>query len=74
VARTQHDWLIVMFPPFASCYPVLDGAEAWRQHQSNKLRMLTFWRDASERRLAALNAAISTLEQQIARDQPVQGS
>ena len=74
VARTQHDWLIVMFPPFASCYPVVDGAEAWRQLQSNKLRMLTFWRDASERRLAALNAAISTLEQQIARDQPVQGS
>jgi hypothetical protein len=63
-----------MFPPFASCYPVVDAAEAWRQHQSNKLRMLTFWRDASERRLAALNAAISTLEQQIARDQPVQGS
>jgi ATP/maltotriose-dependent transcriptional regulator MalT len=52
----------------------VDGAEAWRQHQSNKLRLLTFWRDASERRLAALNAAISTLEQQIARDQPVQGS
>ena len=74
VARTQHHWLIVVFPPFASCYPVVDGAEAWRQHQSNKLRMLTFWRDASERRLAALNAAISTLEQQIARDQPVQGS
>ena len=63
-----------MFPPFASFYQVVDGAEAWRQHQSNKLRMLTFWRDASERRLAALNAAISTLEQQIARDQPVQGS
>jgi hypothetical protein len=63
-----------MFPPFASCYPAVDGAEAWRQHQSYKLRMLTFWRDATERRLAALNAAISTLEQQIARDQPGQGS
>jgi hypothetical protein len=74
VARTNLPWLFVMFPPFASCYPVMDGAEAWRHHQSNKLRMLTFWRDATERRLAALNAAISTLEQQIARDQPVQGS
>ena len=63
-----------MFPPFASCYPAVDGAEAWRQHQSYKLRMLTFWRDAAERRLAGLNAAISTLEQQIARDQPGQGS
>ena len=63
-----------MFPPFASCCSAVDRAEAWRQHQSNKLRLLTFWRDAAERRLAALNAAISTLEQQIARDQPAQGS
>jgi hypothetical protein len=63
-----------MFPPFACCSPALDGAQAWRQHQSNKLRLLTYMRDAAERRLAALNAAISTLEQQIARDQTAQGS
>ena len=63
-----------MFSPFISCCSPLDRAEAWHQHQTNKLRLLTFWRDAAERRLAALNAAISTLEQQIARDQPAQGS
>jgi hypothetical protein len=32
--------------------------------------MLTFWRDGAERQLAALNAAISTLEQQIQRNPP----
>jgi hypothetical protein len=32
--------------------------------------MLTFWRDGAERQLAALNAAISTLEQQIQRSKP----
>lgn len=30
--------------------------------------MLSFWRDGLERQLAALNAAISTLEGQIQRD------
>jgi len=30
--------------------------------------MLSFWRDGIERQLAALNAAISTLEAQMARD------
>ncbi len=30
--------------------------------------MLTFWRDGIERQLAAINAAISTLEAQMARD------
>jgi hypothetical protein len=32
------------------------------------LRMLTFWRDGVERQLAAVSAAISTLEQQMHRD------
>ena len=63
-----------MFPPFSSCYAAGDGTQAWRQHQQNKLRFLTFCRDAAERRLAALNAAILTLEQQIARDQQGQDS
>jgi hypothetical protein len=58
-----------MLFPFAACSPAIDGAQAWRQHQQTKLRLLTMCRDAAERRLAALNAAISTLEQQIARDQ-----
>jgi hypothetical protein len=74
VARNTLFKLNMMFPPFASCYAAVDGAQAMRQHQQNKLRLLTFWRDAAERRLAALNAAITTLEQQIARDQPHQGS
>lgn len=58
-----------MFPPFPFCTPSVDAGQAWRHHQANKLRLLISWRDASERRLAALNAAITTLEQQIARDQ-----
>ncbi len=32
------------------------------------MAMLTFWRDGLERQLAAINAAISTLQQQIDRD------
>ena len=33
-----------------------------RHHQERKLSMLRFWRDAAERQLAALNAAIQTLQ------------
>jgi len=58
-----------MLPPFPFCAAPIEPGQAWRQYQANKLRLLTCWRDAAERRLAALNAAISTLEQQIARDQ-----
>ncbi len=35
--------------------------------------MLTFWRDGLERQLSAINAAISTLEQQIERDSQAAG-
>lgn len=45
-----------------------------RRHQQRKLQMLTFWRDGLERQLAALNAAISTLEAQIRRDAPAEPS
>ena len=34
-----------------------------------KLEMMTFYRDALERRISALNASIQTLEEQIARDE-----
>ena len=51
--------------------PNADHAEQRRQHQQRKLAMLTFWRDNAERQLSALNAAISTLEQQIDRDAQV---
>lgn len=36
--------------------------------------MLTFWRDGLERQLAALNAAISTLERQMQDGQKSQDS
>jgi hypothetical protein len=36
--------------------------------------MLTFWRDGVERQLAALNAAISTLERQMQRGKPLDGA
>lgn len=45
----------------------------WQQKQkTRKLRMLRFWRDGLERQLSAVSAAISTLEQQIERDQSAQ--
>jgi len=36
-----------------------------RRHQERKHQMLTFWRDGLERQLAAINAALSTLERQM---------
>ena len=50
--------------PFLSCYSGEAAAVSRRQHQERKLRMLSHWRDAAERQLAA----ISTLEQQMERD------
>lgn len=59
-----------MFPPL-DCMSCADAD--WQQKQkSRKLRMLRFWRDGLERQLAAVSAAISTLEQQIERDQSAQ--
>ena len=57
-----------MLPPF--CAGSTDHLAMRRQHQHRKLAMLTFWRDGLERQLAAINASITTLEQQITRDQP----
>ena len=56
-----------MFPPFV-CVTDDNGASGMRRHQERKMRMLTFWRDGLERQLAAINASISTLQQQIERD------
>lgn len=61
-----------MFPPF-SCCGAADAADGLRRHQERKLRLLTFWRDGVERQLAALNAAISTLERQMQRGKPLDG-
>lgn len=58
-----------MFPPLCGCGDAGTSGDALRRHQQRKLKMLRFWRDGLERQLAALDAAISTLQQQIQRDQ-----
>ena len=50
-----------MFLPF--CAP--PSAESRRQNQRYKLELMKSWRDSAEAHLAALNAAIGTVEQQI---------
>jgi hypothetical protein len=63
-----------MMPPMGCCQGSTDAVGFRRRHQQRKLQMLTFWRDGLERQLAALNAAISTLEAQIRRDAPADPS
>lgn len=63
-----------MLPPIGCCPAQEDGRTSRRRHQERKLRMLTFWRDGLERQLAAIDAAISTLERQMERDQAGTGS
>ena len=63
-------WEIVcvrMLPPFF-CQPSCDSSHWRNHHQQRKLEMLRFWRDGLERQLAAVNAAMTTLEGQIQRD------
>ena len=56
-----------MLPAFF-CQPSCES-NYWRSHrQQRKLEMLRFWRDGLERQLAAVTAAMSTLEGQIERD------
>jgi hypothetical protein len=57
-----------MFPPFVCCAGSEEGGLGRRRHQERKLRMLGGWRDSLERQLAAVTAAISTLERQMERD------
>jgi hypothetical protein len=58
-----------MFSPLGCCDLVTEEPGVRRQrYQERKLRMLTFWRDGLERQLAAVNAAMATLEQQMERD------
>ena len=58
-----------MLPLFGCCPGGgSDPDSCRRSYQERKLRMLTFWRDGVERQLAALSAAITTLEQQMSRD------
>jgi hypothetical protein len=63
-----------MVPPFFCGDRLGDPSTFMRRHKERKLRQLTFWRDGLERQLAALNAAISTLEHQIDRDRSQQAN
>jgi hypothetical protein len=56
-----------MVLPLFGCSDRATSEQFRRRHQERKLQTLTFWRDGLERQLAALNAAISTLEQQMNR-------
>lgn len=55
-----------MFPPLMWCADASTAEQCRRRHQERKLQTLIFWRDGLERQLAAIKAAISTLEQQMA--------
>ncbi|MFM7315286.1 MAG: sigma factor SigF [Cyanobium sp.] len=54
-----------MFPPMFGCGDAGSMQRLRRQHQERKLQTFSFWRDGLERQLAAINAAISTLERQM---------
>ena len=56
-----------MFPPFC-CDSSSNPSQRHRQHQERKLAMLRSWRDGLERQLAAINASINTLKEQMERD------
>ncbi|KKZ11386.1 MAG: hypothetical protein TE42_08035 [Candidatus Synechococcus spongiarum SP3] len=57
-----------MFPPvFATCLGQ-DWLSRDRHYKQAKLRMLKSWRDSLERKLAAVNSVISTLEEQLNRE------
>ena len=51
-----------------SCQSSMDYSERKKRYQQRKLQMLIFIRDAIERRLAAINASITTLNSQIDKD------
>ena len=58
-----------MFSPLGCCAAGTEEPGVRRlRYQERKLRMLTFWRDGLERQLAAVNAAMATLERQMERD------
>ena len=61
-----------MLPPFC-CNGTGDHHQRRRQHQERKMAMLSFWRDGLERQLAAINASIETLQQQMQRDGQSEG-
>ena len=58
---------VFMLPPFF-CQSSCESSHWRSHHQQRKLEMLRFWRDGLERQLAAVTAAMTTLEGQIQRD------
>lgn len=57
-----------MFPRLCECADPASASAYRRRHQERKLSMLRSWRDGLEGQLAALDAAISTLQRQMDRD------
>lgn len=58
-----------MFPfPFPFCNGNTSPQEAYRQHQAHKLAFMKAMRNGLETRLAALNAAIASMESQLNSD------
>ncbi len=55
-----------MFPFWINCCGTDNFSTT--KHQENKLKFLKFMRDNLEARLAALNAAIETIERQLTRN------
>jgi hypothetical protein len=58
-----------MFPFFGPGCCSSD-ANSRREYQERKLKFFKWFRDDLETRLAALNAAIATLERQMGQEQP----
>ena len=57
-----------MLPPIFSLCSGQDWTSRDRHYKQAKLHMLKSWRDSLERKLAAVNSVISTLEEQLNRE------
>lgn len=55
--------------PFPFCNGNTSPQEAFRQHQEHKLAFMKAMRNGLETRLAALNAAIASMETQLESEQ-----
>ncbi len=56
-----------MFPPFLPSCLTQDWPSRDHHYKQTKLHMLKSWRDSLERKLAAVNSVITTLEEQLSR-------
>jgi hypothetical protein len=55
--------------PFPFCNGTFAPQEAYRQHQEQKLAFMKAMRNGLETRLAALNAAIASMESQLSSNE-----